>query len=1640
MFGIFDVIIAICTLNIFKFTIALLWLIMPFIMCKISKVTALKNTKNQIDKEQEKYIINVAKNTFEFFKDNITEENNYLIPDNYQADRKQKYVDRTSSTNIGLSLLAVISGIDLGFITLNEGISLLNKTVETIESLEKWNGHLYNWYNIKTKNPLIPRYISTVDSGNFVGYLYVLKAFLNEVLKEQYEEKYKLEEINSNTQYDFIKNLEQRVTKLIQDTDFSKLYSISHRLFSIGFNIEDNKLTDSYYDLLASEARQASLIAIAKKDVPSKHWNSLSRTLTILNNKKGLISWSGTAFEYLMPNINIPRYEGTILDESSKFAIMSQMEYARRLNIPWGISETAFNVKDLHSNYQYKAFGIPWLGLKRGLADEMVVATYGSVLAITDKPGEVYKNLKLLEQYGMYDKYGFYESLDLTPSRLKRGESSAVVSTYMAHHQALILLSINNFLKNNIFQKRFMQNPEIEAVSILLQERMPETFIVTKEEKETPPKLKYQDYENYAEITYDKINENLIRSNVISNENYMVAINQKGQGVSKYKDIYINRFKNTNEYNQGIFFYAKNIKTKKMWSNNTESTICTFMPDQSKMERIDDNIKTTLKITVDAEEPVEIRRLEFENLGEQEETLEISNVFEPVLSCKEQDYAHPAFNNLFLKFEYDDEENILKIKRRKRGKNEKEIYADIKFSTDSEAIVDNEFEISKERLNERGNFGMPTAIQNSAPFSNKVGLVTEPIVAMKKTVKIYPKEKIVLDFIISVNDDRDMAYENIKKYNNSESVRRAFEISKAKVDAENRYLGVKGKEIILYQKILSYIIFENPLRTKQMQKMTNKLYNQSELWKYGISGDIPIILTKIKDINDIYMVRSILKMYEFFRTKNIKVDIVFLDEENYSYQNYVHGEIEAQIADKHLEYMKNISGGVFVLSKNEINQEDIELFNFVSVLIIDTRKGDLEHVINDMEEEYLSGTKRIDDKVFETLTQLDQNYEQEDILKNKEDLKYCNEYGAFSADGKEYLISLNKNNRTPTVWSHILANEKFGTVVTENMGGYTWYKNSRLNRMTSWHNKAFLDIPSEVIFMQDVSSGKTWSLGLNPMPDDDNYNIIYGFGYAKYLHTSNNIAQELEVFIPNEDSVKIGILKLNNKSLSRKKLRIVYYLKPVLGEDEIKSNGFINLNFNKNGNLIEVQNLYENEFKDLMFVSSSEKIKSYTGDKSSFLGKGGLSNPDGLKKYRLDNSNSIGKKPCVAIEIEVELESMSSKEIVLSFGAEENIVDLKNIAYKYSRVSNCKQELESVKRKWKDLLENTQVYTPLESMNIMLNGWSLYQTMSSRILGRTGFYQSGGAYGFRDQLQDTLAFKFNKPEIIKNQILKHSKHQFRDGDVEHWWHEETNRGIRTRFSDDLVWLPFMVEQYIDATGDYSILEIETSYLQGDVLQPEEEERYDLYQSSEDKETIYLHCSRAIEKAMHLGEHGIPKIGIGDWNDGMSTVGNKGKGESIWLGFFLYLVLIKFIPICEKMSDQTRAQYCKEMAEILRKNLNNYGWDGRWFKRAYTDDGDILGSIENEECRIDSIAQSWSVISGAGDNDKKFISMESLENHLVDRENGIIKLLDPPFENGKLQPGYIKAYLPGVRETGGQYTHECCSCGQFLANMLEIKPK
>lgn len=1571
--------------NIWGVILGILWVITPGVMKYMGDKKDVKPAIQYLNQEEQRYLKEIGERTWEFFKSNLTEDVNYLPPDNYQEDRKNKVVYRTSSTNIGLALLAVVSSYDMGFESLKYCVDLLSKMIDTISRMQKWNGHLYNWYDIQTLEPLVPKYVSTVDSGNFVGYLYTLKQFLEDVKKELNTDKIKLYSNGDNvlqqskmkeelTFYDKeimlqkVDSMIKTIETLITDTDFSHLYSKENRIFYIGFNVEDNSLTPSYYDLLASEARQASLVAIAKKDVPVKHWHNLSRTLTILDKYKGLISWSGTAFEYLMPNINIPKYPGGIISESSLFAIMSQIKYARKLNIPWGISEAAFNLRDLNNNYQYKAFGIPWLGLKRGLADEMVVSAYGTFLAINDAPRDTIQNIKRLEKEGMYAQYGFYESIDYTLNRLRKNERSAVVKTYMAHHQGLILLSLNNLFNNNVLQKRFMQNPEMQAVEILLEERMPENVIITKEQKEKVEKIKNVDYETYSLREFGKPYDKINSINVIANEDYSIMIDQRGNGYSKYRDIVVNRFKKTDDEQQGVFFFFKNIKTKRIWASGQMNYMASadkygvyFTPDMSKFVRQDGGIETTTKVFVTPDNPVEIRRVELKNLGNSEEIIEVNSYIEPILCSFEQDYSHKAFNNLFLSTEYLEEQNTVIVKRKAREASKKDMYMAVSLYTESETMGELEYELDKERFVGRQNVELPITVENSMPLGKKQSQSLDTVVAMRRTIKIMPGQKAVLDLIISVSEQRDEAIKFVSENMNSEKIVRSMNLAKAKVEAEAMYLGVKAKEIEEYQKMLGYLILQNPLKLLMYKGKVPEEAPQSELWKYGISGDLPILLIKIKDVSDITVVKDSLKAYEFFRVKNINIDLVILNEEKKTYDNYLYDEIQNAILDRNLGYMQNVNGGIFVLNNLEKNSKRI--VEYRANLLINAHLGSIARQLKDFEEEYIEKIKEIGNEVL-TQQLIEEQVEKKDLEQDK--LKYYNEYGGFSEDGTEYIIRTNRGERLPTVWSNIMANERFGTVVTEGMGGYTWYKNSRLNRITAWNNSQVTDVPSELIYLENMETKRVWSPTINPAPDNSDYYVIYGFGYSKYLHISDGIFQTLEVFVPKEDSAKVQILHLENKMAKKKKIKILYCIKPVLGEDEIKTNGYIDLKFNENMNLITLQSQTQNiKNRIIAYITCSEKITSYTGNKDFFIGKGTIKNPEGLRKLELDRENSLGKNEMVAIEMKIELDSFESKDVVITLGAGDEQLDIQDTAYKYTNVNNAINEYENTKRYWRDLLGTIKVSTPLESMNIMLNGWLLYQTLCSRLYARSGYYQSGGAFGFRDQLQDCIGLKYISQEFLRNQILKHSEHQFVEGDVEHWWHEETARGIRTRFSDDLLWLPYMVIEYIKYTGKYDILYEEAYYVKGAPLEENVDERYELYLPSEKKESILEHCIRAIDKSLNFGENGLPKIGSGDWNDGFSTVGNKGRGESVWLGFFQYTVLKGFILILEKIKEvlmgkvkletgnnseslelkiekiSEKINIYNNITEKLKRALNTNGWDGRWYRRAFMDDGNVL---------------------------------------------------------------------------------------------------
>ena len=1572
--------------NIIAKILGTIWLIGPMIAWYIS-IEKIKNIK--IDIKDRKYLEEAGRRTWEFFESNINEENHYLMIDNYQEDRIPKVVDRTSSTNIGLELLSIISAYDLGYIKYKQSIEYISKIIETVSMLAKWNGHLYNWYNTKTLKPLLPRYVSSVDSGNFVGYLYIVKQFLIEN-KNKYEST----------------NLINNITNLIENTDFSYLYSPKDKLLSIGFNLEDNKLTDSYYDFLASEARQASLVAIAKGDIPAKHWNNLSRTLTCLKGYKGLISWTGTAFEYLMPNINLKRYSGSLIDESSKFAVLSQIEYCKRLGIPWGMSESAFNLRDLNRNYQYKAFGIPWLGLKRGLEDDLVISPYSTFLSLQDEFTKGINNLKLLEEHGAFGKYGFYEAVDYTPSRLKNNKKKEVVKTYMAHHQGLILLSINNIINDNILQKRFDKNPEIEAVDILLQERMPIKMILTKEKKEKVVKNKGLSDIGYIERVIDKPSKLSRNINVISNEKYKLIIDDFGESVSEYNSKIINNFKETAEIRQGIFFYLRNIKSKKI-IDVIQNAKTVFAPDKVKFSKIENNLKIDEIITIDPSKAIEIRRLEIENFGNSEEFFEIISELEPSLSEKMQEYSHPAFNKLFINVE-EENENIIVQKKDRRLKDY--LYLATSLYTENEQILDFEFEIDKEKYYGRENFRIPQIIKNQKTFSNVISGVTNPIVAMKRTVKIPPREIVTINLILAVSEDKKMAKEMLENVKSEEEIIRTLNIARARSEEESKYLQITSEKLEIYCKLLKYILLLN----SNKKEKNVKDYSKDSFWKFGISGDLPIILVKIKSIEDMYVIEEIVSAFEYYRAKNIKIDLIILNEESNVYERFVKENINEVIANKQLDFLKNTNAGIFILNKNEMQKEDLEAIEFKSRIIINASNGNLASYIKDFEDK---------EKLYRKIEIKKEKIEKKSEIypMKKSELLYDNEFGGFSKDGKEYYIYKNKDNKLPAVWCNTLSNKFFGTIVTDSLGGFTWDKNSKLNRLTAWSNNSIMDLPSEIFYVKDENHKQFWTLNSSVVPNDNYYYITHGFGYSTLKNTNDSLIQNLEIFVPNKERLKIYKFCFKNTSNEERKIKLVMYLKTVLGEDEFLTNG--NLNVQKSENTLLIKNsLADENFKgNIMYVSSNIQINSYTGDKENFFGEGSLDNPDSL--YRnLNNSSGSGKNSCLGIEFLLKLDKYEDKEFNIILGEENTIDMVSRMLEKYLNNSEVEKELQETKNKWNNILNVIKIKTPEESLNIMMNGWILYQTISSRLLARSAYYQSGGAFGFRDQLQDALGIRYVDSSYLKNQIIDSARHQFIEGDVLHWWHSDTKRGIRTKFSDDLLWLVYAVLQYVDFENDTSILDEQIEYLKGDILKENEDERYDIYYGSGVKESLFEHCIKAIENCINKGMDPFPKIGSGDWNDGFSDVGTKGNGESIWLAFFLYDILNKFIPICESRNREELVKKYLEIKDKLKKNINTVGWDGRWFKRAITDDGVEMGSINSDECRIDSISQSWSVISGAGDNDKKFIAINEAENYLVDRDNKLIKLFTPPYEKSKINPGYIKAYPPGIRENGGQYTH------------------
>ncbi len=1760
-----------------------IWLVSPFIAYFISKDDNFEEEKLQVEDLAE--LGKITRRTWRYFEEFANTKNNYLAPDNFQEDPPRGIAYRTSPTNIGLGLLASLTGRDMGYIGILETVDSISKTISTVEKLGKWNGHLYNWYDTRTLEPLKPIYVSTVDSGNFVCYLITLVQGLEEyyssylvdttfvkgirdtirnglndgekfpteftyfdsmkkdgeidlvlwnkaldnlidgtvvanikkqVWKSKVERMAKMfkrdikeltpwvyltekipeqmfnsvfaskiniligilktnvclkdlatfsesmlenidqliDDINKNdveafkdglawlvelreatirsnefsTKFiDRYNQLIKRINILSVNTKFAVLYDDRRQLFSIGYNIEERKLTNSYYDLLASEARQTSYIAIARGEVPPKHWFMLGRSLTMVDHYKGLVSWSGTMFEYLMPLLIMRNYRNTLLDETYSFVIKSQKKYGKQRGMPWGTSESSFNSLDIHLDYQYKAIGVPWLGLKRGLIEDAVTAPYATFLALMVSPYEAFENIKTLKAEGLEGPYGYYEAADYTPERLSFEFKRVIIKSFMAHHQGMSLMALNNYLNKNNMQKRFSADPFVKAARLLLQEKVPLNVVFTKDNKEKIMPFKgivYKDKGAYRRFT--KPDYNLPNAHILSNGNYSVMVTDKGTGYSRSKTVDISRWREDAILDSyGMFFYIKNIDKNKNWSATyaplnvlPKKYDAVFTSDKAAFKRTDEEIETSTEIVVASGDNAEIRRVSLKNNGKTACVLEVTSYFEVVIAPQNSDLVHPAFSNLFVKTEFNSDYNALLANRRPRSQTDGEMWVAQIPVIEGETVGDVQYETDRMQFIGRGHtVSNPAIIERERPLSNTVGPVLDPIFSIRVRVKVQPGKVARIFFVTVMADSKEAIMELIEKYSIIETCDASFWLALARSQVETKYLNIKAPEMELYQKLISNIIFISPLRLRYEQLIKDNRRGQSSLWAYGISGDRPIILVILDKIEETEILYEVLKAHEYWRLKDLRVDLVILIQEENSYMNPLFALVTDIVYSSQTHDVLNRRGDVFILSMSSVQSQDINLFCAVARMIFRGNDGTMKQQLITLP------TKEFPPLLEPGALRVTNNHlpAVEPPITKEKDLIYFNGMGGFDESGKEYVIKLEKGQATPAPWVNVIANPEFGFMVSESGGGFTWCENSRENKLSPWSNDPVNDGQGEIFYLRDESA-KIWSITPLPIREDEAYTVRHGFGYTEFNHISNGISQELVQFVPVEGTVKISIIRLSNESSEDRNICLTYYLSPVLGVST-KDTALHLVTSQSNRGALIIENPYNREFADrVCFMDTSVEERSVTGDRKEFFGMGKEDSPESLKRKNLSGTVGAGYDPCAAMQINISIKANETQELVFILGMAGSIEKAHELGDRFNTVAKAKEALIEVKKFWQEKLQVVQVNTPDTAMNIMLNGWLLYQVISCRLWARSAFYQSGGAFGFRDQLQDCLSIAAIWPEIAKKQILKHAQHQFAEGDVLHWWHEPTGKGTRTRISDDYLWLPYVTAEYIKITGDYEILKSEIPFVEDDILKDCEDERYCMPRVSTQTSSLYDHCIRSVENALKFGERGLPLMGGGDWNDGMNTVGNCGTGESVWLGWFLCSILQKFIPICKEMADYVSANKYLDISDKVAQAVEDNGWDGNWYKRAFFDNGVPLGSANNSECKIDSLAQTWAVISGVGNVWRATKAMNSLEDYLVMRDEGLIKLLTPPFNEGEMEPGYIKGYVPGVRENGGQYTH------------------
>jgi len=1461
-----------------------------------------------------------------------------------------------------------------------------------------------------------------------------------------------------------------------RETDFQLVFEPTRELLSVGFRVREGTLDPSSYDLLASEARLASFLAIAKGDIPSAHWFHLGRPLTPVGRGSALVSWSGSMFEYLMPALIMRAPWLSLLRQTYGLVVARQMSYASERGVPWGMSESAFNARDLEGTYQYSSFGVPGLGLKRGLGDDLVVAPYATALAALIEPEAAVLNFARLREAGAYGAYGFREALDYTRRRLPEGTSVAVVKSYMAHHQGMALVAIGNVINEGAMVERFHAEPIIQATELLLQERMPRDVLVTR--------LRAEGVHSAADVRdlvppivrrFTSPHDRTPRTQLLSNGRYAVMLTAAGSGFSRCGDLAVTRWREDVTCDPwGTYLYLRDSRSGAVWSaghqpsgQEADSYEVRYSEDRVEFSRRDGSIVTDLTVIVSAEDDAEIRRVSLTNLGSRAREIELTSYAEIVLAPQAADLAHPAFQNLFVQTEFIPAIGALLATRRPRSKGEPQVWAAHVATQEEQADDATQYETDRGRFLGRGSSARaPVSVLDGHPLSNTVGAVLDPIFSLRRRVKLAPGATAHVLFSTVVATTREDAVDLADKYRHPATFERAVTLAWTQAQVQLHHLGIDSDEAHLFQRLANRILYSDPTLRPSAGLLARNERGASGLWAQGISGDLPIVVVRIDESADIDIVRQLIRALEYWQMKLLNVDLVIVNEQAASYAQELQEALETVVRTSESVLVQGghgARGGVHILRGDLLSAEDRTLLQTAARAVLLSGRGSLAEQVSRLDRpdriipsappqtgpaparaavsptaalgvlrsgrgrlaEQVSRLDRPDRIIPSAPPQTGPAPARREAVAAPPELEFFNGLGGFTAGGREYVVVVGPGQSTPAPWINVIANRSFGFQVSEAGSGYTWSENSRENQLTPWSNDPVSDPVGEAIYLRDDDTGELWGPTALPIRcEGSTYVARHGPGYSRFEHVRDGITLDLVQFVPPDDPLKVSLLTIENRSGRTRRLSVAAYAEWTLGTSRGAAAPYIVTALEPGTGAVLARNPWNTEFGGRVgFLDMGGRQTAWTADRTEFLGRNGaLDLPAGLSRGQsLSGAVGAGMDPCAAMQTSFELANREQTEILVMLGQAPDATMAAELIQR-ERATDHRATLAGLADYWDDVLGTVQVKTPDRSMDIMLNSWLLYQTLACRLWARAAFYQAGGAYGFRDQLQDVIALTTAQPALAREHILRSAARQFPEGDVQHWWHPPSGRGVRTRISDDRLWLPYAVDRYMAATGDSTVLDELVPFIEGPELRTDEQDAYFEPERSPKSATLYEHCVRALERSLAVGGHKLPFIGSGDWNDGLNQVGEEGRGESVWLGWFLHAVLAVFAPIAEGRGDRRHAERWREHMNALRRALERDGWDGDWYRRAFFDDGTPLGCAANTECRIDSIAQSWSVLSGAADPAHAARAIGAAEEYLVRGDDDLVLLFTPPFDHSELEPGYIKGYLPGVRENGGQYTH------------------